>query len=501
MLAEMTPAVARALAAARAFATTAAAPAVECRHIFSGLTEEVEGRAAAWLVEHGLELDRWRQAQPSLTVDDDRPDVPLSPAAKLALEAAARIARTSSPDGIVTSDHLLLGVLATDAALRRELTEFGLRADDLEAAHDLLHAGPLPMDGTVDFMGPVEHADAARILDACANRAREAIRVLEDYTRFALDDAFLSRAFKELRHGLAEVLGLLPPVALLSARETQIDVGTQISTPREQSRFSLAEVVQANLKRLQEALRSLEEYGKLYGPDVGRRLEELRYRSYTLERAALLRHEPADLSRRLSDAKLYVLLGGASCRAALDWTIAEAAAGGADAIQLREKNLPDAELLRRARTVRRWSHDAGVLFIVNDRPDIARLTEADGVHLGQDDVPVREARRIVGPDALIGVSTHNLNQVRQAVLDGASYIGVGPTFASSTKEFDELAGLNFVRVATAETSLPAFVLGGVTAENVGEVVAAGGRRVAVGAAIAAADDPRAAAAALRRLLF
>src|SRR5439155_15936065 len=99
----------------------------------------------------------------------------------------------------------------------------------------------------------------------------------------------------------------------------------------------------------------------------------------------------------------------------------------------------------RARQVRRWTQQAGVLFIMNDRPDIARLVEADGVHLGQDELPVKEACRILGPDALIGVSTHNLVQLRQAILDGASYVGVGPTFPSETKQFEAYAGLQFVR--------------------------------------------------------
>src|SRR5207248_117972 len=140
-------------------------------------------------------------------------------------------------------------------------------------------------------------------------------------------------------------------------------------------------------------------------------------------------------------ARLYVLLSGETCAAALDWTIAEAAAGGAHVIQLREKGLRDRELLARARQVRRWTRQAGVLFILNDRPDLARLCEADGVHLGQDDLPVKEARRVLGPDALVGVSTHTIEQVRQAVLNGASYIGVGPCFPSRTKTFEDLAGL------------------------------------------------------------
>jgi thiamine-phosphate pyrophosphorylase len=356
---------------------------------------------------------------------------------------------------------------------------------------------PLPLDAPLDLSDPVEHTDTARILDASANRAREAVRVLEDFTRFSLNDAFLTRQLKKLRHDLADVLERLPPAVLIASRDTLADVGTDISTSREHTRHGLADVVVANVKRLQEALRSLEEYGKVIGPRLGPAVEQLRYRSYTLERALVLGTEAR---RRLVDAKLYVLLSGSGCQAALDWTIAEAAAGGADIVQLREKALPDGELLGRARDVRRWTRKAGVLFIVNDRPDIARLADADGVHLGQDDLPVREARRILGPDALIGVSTHNLEQIRRAVLEGASYLGVGPTFASATKLFSELAGLEFVRAASAETSLPAFVLGGVTTDNIEQVVAAGGKRVAVGAAVAQAQEPRLAAAALRRAL-
>jgi thiamine-phosphate pyrophosphorylase len=226
-------------------------------------------------------------------------------------------------------------------------------------------------------------------------------------------------------------------------------------------------------------------------------LKRLRYQGYTLERVLLL---GMDIHERLADARLYVLLSGATCQAAMDWTIAEAAAGGVQIVQLREKDLSDRDLIERARDVRRWTRKAGVLFIVNDRPDIARLVGADGVHLGQDDLSVRDARRILGPHGIIGVSTHDLQQVRKAVKDGANYIGVGPTFPSSTKQFDELAGLDFVRAATVETSLPAFVLGGVTVENIEQIVGVGGRRVAVSAAIADATDPRGVAAALRRAL-
>jgi thiamine-phosphate pyrophosphorylase len=156
--------------------------------------------------------------------------------------------------------------------------------------------------------------------------------------------------------------------------------------------------------------------------------------------------------------------------------------------------------LEKARDVRRLTRAAGALFIVNDRPDIASLSEADGVHLGQDDLSVREARRVLGAAALIGVSTHNIEQVREAVRDGAGYLGIGPTFPSGTKSFGTFPGLEFVRQAAAETSLPLFVIGGVTLDNVPALQAAGGRRVAVSQAVCQADDPRQAAAAFRKLL-
>src|SRR5262249_28597977 len=160
---------------------------------------------------------------------------------------------------------------------------------------------------------------------------------------------------------------------------------------------------------------------------LGRRCEQLRYRAYTLEQSFLFGRMGRE---QLANARLYLLI---SARDNLEYVIREAISGGVDIIQLREESLADRELLALARNVRRWTSDTKSLFIVNDRPDIARLSEADGVHLGQDDLHVALARRIVGPEAIIGVSTHNIDQLRQAVVDGASYVGMGPTFPSTTK--------------------------------------------------------------------
>jgi thiamine-phosphate pyrophosphorylase len=493
---DFTPAVVRALEAAERWARGLGAAEVEPAHLLYGLLDEEEGRAAVLLTMAGLDLARVRAPAGAL---------PAAGASRLALSAASQailtrtreLAGECSAEETAGSEYLLLALLYVDEAQRRQLESLGLDWSHLEAAVTANQSPPLALEEPLDLPPSAEQMATGRILDACANRAREALRVVEDYCRFALDDAFLSGELKRLRHDLAEALVRLPANLMVEARDTPGDVGTGLSTEAERTRHSLLAVAQANLKRLQEALRSLEEFGKLAGAPLGQALEQLRYRAYTLERAILI---GTAARQRLADARLYVLVSGAGCVAALDWTIREAAAGGAQIFQLREKDLPDRALLERARQVRRWTREVGALFIVNDRPDIARLAEADGVHLGQDELSVAEARRILGPDALVGVSTHDLGQVRQAILDGASYVGIGPTFPSGTKAFADFPGLDFVRQAMSETSLPAFVIGGVTPETLSAAVEAGARRAAISQAICQADDPRAVASAMRRVL-
>jgi thiamine-phosphate pyrophosphorylase len=481
----MSPGVERAVAAARAWAEQLGSPTVRLAHLVLALLDEEEGRPAVLVEAAGLSLAELRL---KLAEVADSPDAPADPL----LFSAARdwsVAHRHDPEFL--TDAFLLAVLRADAGFARTAAAIGLDVARLESilTHNPNPAVVAEPEHKLAVFEPVDvagEADAARALDANFNRARESARVLEDYCRFALDDRFLTEQVKELRHGLAAVTARLPAHLLIASRETLRDVGTSVSAAGEYDRGTPGQVAAVNLKRLQESLRSLEEFGKLFGPEIGREVETLRYRAYTLERAVAVGGRARE---RLAGARLYVLLTGAQCAASIDWTLGRAAAGGADVVQLREKALPDRELITRARDVRRWTRTAGVLFVVNDRPDIARLVEADGVHLGQDDLPVKEARRIIGPDALIGVSTHSVEQVRQAVLDGADYLGIGPVYPSKSKTFDNFPGVEFVRAAAAETSLPAFALGGIGPENLKEVVTAGARRVAVGAAVTTADDP------------
>ena len=329
-----------------------------------------------------------------------------------------------------------------------------------------------------------------RIIDAAANRAGEGLRVIEDYLRFVLDDRHLVERCKTLRHDLTAALA---PVSLgdrCASREASRDVGAEVTTAGEKSREDVAAVVGASFKRLQQSLRSLEEYTKLLDPAISTALECLRFCTYTLERAV-------DITRcsieRLETCRLYVLIDSQKTPEQFEALAQSLIAGGADAIQLRDKNLSDGELIQRARLLRRMTRDSDTLLIVNDRPDIAALADADGVHVGQDELSVKDARTIVGPRRLIGVSTHSIEQARRAVLDGANYIGCGPTFPSQTKQFDEFPGVNFLQQVAAEIRLPAFAIGGISPENLPQVRSAGFNRVAVSAAVAGQRDPASAA--------
>lgn len=336
---------------------------------------------------------------------------------------------------------------------------------------------------------------ALRILDANANRAREALRVMEDYARFCLNSEGISAELKQLRHGLAEALADYLDEAILH-RDVPGDIGKEIKTNRERKRDDLNAVVIAAGKRLGEALRVIEEVLKTIDGTRATRVELLRYVSYELEQQIARTFRP----RLFDHVRLYVLITESICQKPWLEAAAEAIAGGADCVQLREKNLEGGELLKRAKQLVALCHQHNILCIINDRPDIALAAGADGVHLGQDDLRAIEARKIIGPRLILGVSTHNFDQAKKAVLDGADYIGVGPIFRSQTKTRDILPGLAFARQIAQEIPIPALAIAGITEQNVDEVLATGIKAIAVTAAVVGCDDIRGAAARLKSRL-
>jgi thiamine-phosphate pyrophosphorylase len=504
---DFTPGATRAFQLATTLAERCSAPRVEPIHLLWALVLD-ESRGAEILAAHGLPRANLQRLLPIagelLAAELTPAEVPgqLSDALREVVVAARQEAARLGKAFEIGTEHLVCGLAATPSVVRELLFAHGV-VPAVAARHSLEHTGDslevLPVESPLSL--PAEAAadgtDTLRILDAAANRAREGLRVVEDYVRFTLDDPHLMELLKNWRHRLSATLSEISPHGLATSRDTARDVGTTVKTRREGLRATLLDVVVANFKRVQEAARTLEEVGKVLASNLGRQFENLRYELYTLEKAVLLTHAARE---RLQGFELYVLVTSELCPNGSGPVIAAALAGGATIIQVREKSMCDRELVRYGRLVREWTAKVGALFIMNDRPDLAVLTDADGVHVGQEELPVREARRIVGPNRLVGVSTHSIEQAQQAVLDGADYIGVGPVFSSTTKRFGHLAGVDFVRQVAAEISLPAYAIGGIGLENIDDVLAAGARRVAVSGAVCGASDPADAARRLRAKL-
>lgn len=195
------------------------------------------------------------------------------------------------------------------------------------------------------------------------------------------------------------------------------------------------------------------------------------------------------------DPTLYVVLDrAASAGRDLGDLLDAVIAGGARMIQLRDKSSPSGRLLPLAEQLRARCRDAGAIFIVNDRVDLAVAVGADGVHLGQEDLPPRVARPLLRPGMILGVSTHSVEQARRAQADGADYVAVGSMFPTRTKPDFELVGPALVRVLRPEIRVPLVGIGGITPDNVGEVIRAGADGVAVISAVCGVPDPAAASA-------
>jgi len=208
----------------------------------------------------------------------------------------------------------------------------------------------------------------------------------------------------------------------------------------------------------------------------------------------------AERRARLAGARLYLVCGASPDASELPDLLRAAVAGGVEIVQLRDKHLPDSELAAVANATRALCERLGALLIVNDRPWVALEAGADGVHVGQDDMPVSEVRELVGPDVLIGLSTHSPAQIDAVDGSVVDYIGVGPVHETPTKPGREAVGVALVRYAAAHARVPFFAIGGLDAGNLAEVVDAGATRACVLRAIGAAGDPQRAARELRQAL-
>jgi thiamine-phosphate pyrophosphorylase len=322
-----------------------------------------------------------------------------------------------------------------------------------------------------------------RLIDANLNRLSEGLRLLEDVARFILNDAALSSRLKALRHDLLSNAKSFQKT-LLTARDSEGDV-TAFSK-ESMSRSDVNDVVTANARRVTESLRVLEEFAKL--PDIDldpMKFKRARFAIYEIEKEI-----SGKVSRRGKRiAGLYVIIDREALTGKDEIDVCrQAIRGGANIIQLRDKLGNKSRMINSARQLKEACAPSGVPFIMNDCLDIALASGADGIHVGQEDIPVSAARHLLPIDKLIGCSTATAKEALQAEGDGADYIAVGSIYPTQSKKNVTVVGLERLREIREAVSLPIVAIGGINADNARAVIDAGADAIAVISAILASDD-------------
>lgn len=337
---------------------------------------------------------------------------------------------------------------------------------------------------------PTPDHGTLRALDAAFNRLVEALRVVEDQLRFRHHRGVISGRWQSLRRSVGQLRGRVedsvgPLVAYRDVVGDRLRVAPGSGKHREHE-----SLMSANVSRAREASRSIEEMIRLLLPGLLETAQAIRYDIYQLEAIT----SGLDLrGAHLEGRDLYLLVTEHLCHGDILETTIAAIDGGVQIVQLREKDLPQSHILERARQLRDITEQRDTLLIINDSVEIAFLSGADGVHLGQQDIAPHEARRILGPGAIIGLSTHGPDQAAVAASSGADYIGVGPIYETATKRHRQAVGIEYIQQAREVCELPGYAIGHVDSDTIDEVLAAGAERIAVCTGIISQPDPAAAA--------
>ena len=327
----------------------------------------------------------------------------------------------------------------------------------------------------------------SRTVDANINRVSEGLRVLEDIFRFVLNDEIYSSKLKHLRH---EVRAVVKNNEFVKFREVEKDVGKDSFTDTEKERTSVENLLVANFKRTQESFRVLEEFFKILNEEIALKFKRLRFEIYTIEheffsikkKFVSLLKEARPLLYGIIDTRFSSVNHVEICKIFIK--------SGIEIIQLREKVLPDKECLIIAKELSQLCNESETIFIVNDRVDIAVLSNASGIHTGQDDIPIEEARELMGINKIFGVSTHNLYQVESAFIKKPDYIGFGPIYPTKSKENpDPVVGVsNLLKIKERYVGMPVVAIGGINLSNISHVLNCKPDMVCVMSGIISADD-------------
>ncbi len=330
-----------------------------------------------------------------------------------------------------------------------------------------------------------------RIIDANLNRIGEGLRLLEELARMILNDVNLTQQLKTMRHQILETDKRFNQ-RLLQARDSEGDVGINLEAPPKKER-ELPDILVANSRRVQESLRTIEELAKI--PQTGldtEKFKKARFDLYTIERNLLSRLLRQDKVKRLSG--LYVIVDTQALPKRSHIDVARAAiAGGARVIQLRDKTSNKKDLLPIAEQLKALCAEHNVLFIINDHLDLLLAVDADGLHLGQDDLPIKTTRRLLPVDKILGISTRTVDGAVAAQTEGADYIAVGAMYPTPSKQAAQVVGVERLKQVRKAVTLPLVAIGGINQENAAAVMAAGANSIALIRAIVQAQSPEKAA--------
>ena len=322
----------------------------------------------------------------------------------------------------------------------------------------------------------------AQLIDANLDRAREGLRVMEDWCRFGIKRSDFSIQIKDWR----QQLGAHHHNIYRKARLTSKDPALGVKHPLQKNRSTPEDIFIANSSRVQEALRVLEEFTRLTDPKLSELATKIRYGTYEIEIKALNTKEFMNKRQILKDCSVYLITSNSQN---LKEIVFKALEAGVRIVQYREKFLNDNEKVNQAKGLASLCKKYNSLFIVNDRIDVALAIDADGIHLGQEDIPTKIARRILGSEKIIGKSTHCLEHIKDAEEEGCDYIGLGPVFPSETKKKLNPIGIGDLKKGLNKTLLPAFAIGGINSSNIKQLNPIKNLRIAVSDAIINSKDP------------
>ncbi len=324
-----------------------------------------------------------------------------------------------------------------------------------------------------------------RILDANINRAREGIRVIEESLRFVFQKKEFAEKLRGLRHEVSHIPLVLKisSAKLFNCRESETDIGKKRI---ESDRKDLQEIIASNFSRVEESVRVLEEYSRIINPKATGKIKKIRFDLYALQKKIQLSLYRKNLAYMLG---FYVITDEEIAGKSHAEIVSEAVKGGANTIQLRDKKSSDDKIYSEAKKIRSLIPQDEILFIVNDRVDIAVVSEADGVHLGKCDLPIYEARKMLGEDKIIGISCGNVEEAVKAEKLGADYVALGPIFPTNTKQdVPSPLGTRIIKEVKKRISIPVVAIGGIKEDNMKLVLEVGADSIAMISEVLRSDN-------------